>query len=484
MEREAPDERKADGEESRDDLRLAYMQRELAAQRQHMQLQLQQQQQQFELLMKRVMKPEPSRPEPTAPSLAAYETYERVSIRDTGAHIKTIKHATSDEALNSWSGFKSALKSLNLDSIARDGPLAHAPDDHIRGSRADRALSTVLQSYIEGDETVASSVRNTFGEGGSSFEKLNHVYTAFIKPMEVDEADAELKVKAFDWSQLEGMDGRKARALFDSFIALVAKLPSAVQGDDKYWTKAILRKLPRKVLDAVGREQQIAASEGSPIVFNSVRTLAYTVGKAVDGEQTFRENERAARLVHQAEDAESGRSISSVNPPPQPQPKPPPHVPPAAPPQPSQQRQQTFRKCSACGQEDHPVWECPTLTPCPECRSKTCPKGSDEKNECDIHGTPSAARIARLTSNNMTRINERRLDAGKPVLVKAPTVSSITSRIDTSRDEYTKEIMAHLDEFAPPPAINSIGSAADATNSHEGEVMRAMKMLESLPKMN
>ena len=238
---------------------MSDVRRELAEQQQKMQQQMHQQQQLFESLVNRMLQ---DRPTAATGSAAANgnsinnaplvpdggEQYTTVSMRDAGISVSCIQHETPEEAGNSWYKFEGYLRALNLESIATEGPLRGASDANVRGPKAARDLDKLLDQFVKDDNRVISSLRSTFPHGGSSFDKLKHVYDSFISTMEVVQADAAQKISSFDWAAFAAMDGKRARETLIQFNALVRSLDSAVRGNEGHWIRHINRHLPASTL--------------------------------------------------------------------------------------------------------------------------------------------------------------------------------------------------------------------------------------------
>ena len=81
-----------------------------------------------------------------------------------------------------------------------------------------------------------------------------------------------------------------------------------------------------------------------------------------------------------------------------------------------------------------------------------CPKGQDKSKQCDVHGDPPTERVSKWNPMTLKRINERRVDVGRPPLtVNAVSCSSTVPNLppdpsyEMTREEYTAATMARLD---------------------------------------
>ena len=95
------------------------------------------------------------------------------------------------------------------------------------------------------------------------------------------------------------------------------------------------------------------------------------VGKAIDGEHTRKANEEAVKIKNQLKLLSQDPPPPGINSGSAQQPRAPP---PTIPPQPPPSKQQ--QACKKCGSLEHRIMDCPELTPCVECQSRMCPKGS------------------------------------------------------------------------------------------------------------
>ena len=350
--------------------------------------------------------------------------YETIEPRKVGAAAPSIKHGSQAEAQNCLYLLEEYLSTLNLTDAAEHGPLEGAPPTDTRGHVAMRDLNTAITAFVQSDGEVVGSLREDCPRA-NGYERLQYIREHYLKPMDADHSKAEAAIATFDFKLFDRADDKAAREHLRKFRRHVKSLAPGRQGDDAMWIDYIWSALSEKTRSAV----QFEMAKGKyPLGLVNMGSFVQVVGKAVDAERTRElKKTHATALAFSTEqatakDEAAKRAAEEVSRPSLDAPgafaRPPLSSVNAA----SKEKQ----KCNECGEDGHAFFDCPKLNPCPSCKGRTCPKGSDSDKPCDVYETPEVRRVSKMSEANMTRINKLRVAAGQPKLVR-PQVCALST---------------------------------------------------------
>jgi hypothetical protein len=137
--------------------------------------------------------------------------------------VTPINIATASKAQNSQYLFMGQLEELE------------APTS---GGTAEQSkqLKQLIDRWCCENESIITSLRNTFESGGTGAERLEHVVASFIMPMQQQrDVDPEGEVARYDYSKLMAGTGTDFHSELLNFKDKIAQLPKGVRADPAYW---------------------------------------------------------------------------------------------------------------------------------------------------------------------------------------------------------------------------------------------------------
>ena len=233
----------------------------------------------------------------------------------------------------------------------------------------DKNLKLAVNKWCKAKAPIITSLRNTFGEGGSGEERLGHVIDIFIQPkIKQRDLDPEKELAIYKYSKLYAGNGLAFHSELGRYREILARLPDDVKGSPRHWIKRVEMHAGSKILfwlDRVARGEPMYAD-----MANDWNQFAKAMAEALDKFRQY-EGEPAtqppATYAHQANGGLGGR---------QPEPK------------------------------------------CSGCKGFACPKAFSNGAACDVFGSVTQARAKEILDKPPIKFwtDRKRKEAEKPAI--------------------------------------------------------------------
>ena len=157
-------------------------------------------------------------------------------IETTKVVVKPIDLSSPEGSENSLYTFGSTCRALG---IPRSG-LSVVEEE---------ALGLLVDKWTTGNATLTSSLRRTFGEGGTGSARLAHVKTIFMAPLIAKrDLDPEAEIHKFNFQEVFKSDGQSMHTVLLGLRELIERLPSIVQANPAYRIDRVEKKAGHTVL--------------------------------------------------------------------------------------------------------------------------------------------------------------------------------------------------------------------------------------------
>ena len=150
--------------------------------------------------------------------------------------VKAIDLSTPEGSENLQYTFSSTCRALG---IPRSGLNAFEEE----------ALALLVDKWTTSNSTITSSLRRTFGDGGTGSARLNHVKSIFMAPLIAKrDLDPEAEIQKFSYVEILKSDGQNVHKVLLGLRELIERLPHVVQAKPAYWIERVEKKAGHTVL--------------------------------------------------------------------------------------------------------------------------------------------------------------------------------------------------------------------------------------------
>ena len=150
--------------------------------------------------------------------------------------VNAIDLSTPEASENSLYTFSSTCRALGM---PRSG----------LSSAEEEALALLVDKWTTSNSTITSSLRRTFGDGGTGSARLEHVKSIFMLPLIAKrDIDPEAEVQKFNFAEIFKSDGQNVHKILLRLRELIDRLPRVVQANPAYWIERVEKKAGHTVL--------------------------------------------------------------------------------------------------------------------------------------------------------------------------------------------------------------------------------------------
>jgi hypothetical protein len=113
----------------------------------------------------------------------------------------------------------------------------------------EEALALLVDKWTTSNPTITSSLRRTFGDGGTGSARLEHVKSIFMLPLIAKrDIDPEAEIQKFNFAEIFKSDGQNVHKVLLRLRELIERLPHVVQANPAYWIERVEKKSGHTVL--------------------------------------------------------------------------------------------------------------------------------------------------------------------------------------------------------------------------------------------